>query len=186
MKPDYSVRDAATIEDIREAIDALSEVDIYRLEKAAKICLTGTEYQNSQEIINEAIVRTLNAANGGEGRVWPINVPFMAYMIQTVKGLANDSRESSDQKMTEYIESMATESANSEDILGRFDHAHSDALSQSIEHEQTLERYKTAKEDADKIDAYFSRDSEVTWIIMGLKDGLRRRPTTLRRLSLGC
>ena len=172
MKPDDPPGDTATPEDVRQAIEALSKEDRYRLRKAAVICLSGTEYQAPQEIINEAIVRTISAANGGKGRRWPKYVPFMAYLIQTIKGLANDSRESPIQTKTVNMEAMTTEGIKAEDVLDRLEHSHSDVVTQTIELEETQERRDRAKADADKIDAHFTVDSEVTWIIMGHKDGL--------------
>lgn len=163
--------DTATTDDIRQAIEGLSKTDFFRLRKAAVICLYGTEYKDPSEILNEVIVRTMNAANGGKGRRWPKAVPFMAYLIQTMKGLADDSRESSIQTKTEYIEAMVTEGTNAEDAPGLLEHCHSDVVSQAIELGEIQERVDCAKVDAAIIDAYFDGDSEVSWIIMGHKDG---------------
>ena len=164
--------DTATPEDVRQAIDALSKEELYRIRKAAVYCLLGTEYQEPQEIINEAIVRTMKAASGEKGRHWPKSVPFIAYMIRTIQGLANDSQESSVQTRTDYMEAMATETASAEDVLGRFEHHHIDVLTQALELEETSERQDRAKEIVSKIDAYFAGGSEVTWVIMGHKDDL--------------
>ena len=49
---------------VQEAISRLSEDDLIRLEKAARILLGGTGYSDPQELINEALVRTLSAATG--------------------------------------------------------------------------------------------------------------------------
>jgi hypothetical protein len=166
----------ATPEDVHQAIGALSNTELYRIRKAAEYCLPGTEYQDPQEIINEAIVRTMNAASGQKGtekvRRWPKSVPFIAYMIRTVQGLANDSQESSFQKRTDYMEAMATETASAEDVLGRHKNYHIDVLNQALDLEETSERQDRAKEIVSKIDAYFAGDSEVTWVIMGHKDRL--------------
>lgn len=172
LELDDTPDDAATPEDVRQAIGALSKVELYRILKAAKYCLPGSEYQDPEEIINEAIVRTMNAASDEKGRHWPKNIPFIAYMIKTIQGLANDSRESSVQTRTDYMEAMATETASAEEVLGRFEHHHVDVLTQALELEETSERQDRAKEIVSKIDAYFSVDSEVTWVIMGHKDEL--------------
>lgn len=164
--------EAATPEDVRQAIGALSKEELYRIHKAAVYCLLGTEYQDPQEIINEAIFRTMKAASGEKGRHWPKNVPFIAYMIKTIQGLANDSLESSVQKKTDYIEAMATEIASAEDVLGGLGHHHTDVLTKALDLEKTSERQDRAKEIVSKIDAYFVGDSEVTWVIMGHKDDL--------------
>lgn len=172
MELDGKPDNAATPEDVRQAIGALSKEELYRIRKAAEYCLWGTEFQDPAEIINEAILRTMNAACGEKGRHWPKNIPFIAYMIKTIQGLANDSQESSSQKRTDHMEAMATETTGAEDVLGRFGHHHIDVLTQALELEETSERQDRAKEIVSKIDAYFAGDSEVTWVIMGHKDEL--------------
>ena len=181
MKLEDQSDDDATPEDVHQAIETLTQGDRYRLRKAAVICLAGTEYQDPMELVHEVILRTMNAANGGKGRHWPKNVPFMAYMIQTIKGLANDSRESLPQRKTDYMEVMAVEDATAEEALGRVGYCHSDALSQAVEWEDSLDRRNRAKTDAVLIDARFAGDSEVMMIIMGHKDGLT--PADIRELG---
>lgn len=181
LKPHDLPDNTATPDDVRQAIEALSKEETYRLRKAADILIGGTEYQASVEIINEAIVRTISAANGGNGRRWPKDVPFMAYMIQTIKGLANDSRESSAQTKTDHIEAMAVDGLSAEEVLGRLELCHPDIVTTVIEFEETQERQDRAKSAADKIDAHFSGDSEITWIIMGHKDG--QSPAEIRELA---
>ena len=171
MKPHDLPDNTATPEDVRQAIEALSKEESYRLRKAADILIGGTEYQAPLEIINEAIVRTISAANGGNGRHWPKDVPFMAYMIQTMRGLANDSRESSAQSKTDRIEAMAVDGLSADEVLGQLEHCHPDIVTTVIELEEFQERQDRAKAVADKIDAHFAGDSEITWIIMGNKDG---------------
>ena len=171
----------ATPEDVHQAIGGLSQTDLYRLRKAAIICLAGTEYQDPMELVHEAIVRTMNAANGCKGRHWPKTVPFMAYMIQTIKGLANDSRESLPQRQTDYIEGMAVEGATAEEVLGGMGHCQSDVLIQAVECEESSDTRNRAEADANLIDARFEKDSEVMIIIMGIKDGMT--PADIRELG---
>lgn len=181
MKLEDQSDDDATPEDVHQAIETLTQEDRYRLRKAAVICLAGTEYQDPMELVHEAILRTMNAANGSKGRHWPKNVPFMAYMIQTIKGLANDSRESLSQKKTDHIEVMAAEGSTTEEALSTVGYFHSDVLSQAVEWEDSLDRRNRAKTDAILIDARFADDSEVMMIIMGHKDGLT--PAEIRELG---
>ncbi|WP_157040563.1 hypothetical protein [Polaromonas naphthalenivorans] len=181
MKLDDQPDNNATPEDVHQAIEALSNEDRYRLRKASMICLAGTEYQDPMELVHEAMVRTMSAANGGKGRHWPKDVPFMAYMIQTLKGLADDSRQSAAQKKTDHLEVMAAEGATVEEALGRFGYCHSDVLSQAVEWEESENRQDRAKTDALLIDARFADDNEVTLIIMGHKDGLT--PAEIRELG---
>lgn len=172
--PDGQPIDFATPDDIREAISALSKADHYRIYKAARFCLWGTGYADPQEIINEAILRTMKAASGEKGRHWPKDVPFVSYVIMTMQGLADDSRESVVQKKTDYMEAMAAKSETdcAEDVLGRHGHYHPDHLSRAVENEETRSREEQAKKIVDKIDEHFKGDDEVNWIIMGHKDGM--------------
>lgn len=113
----------------------------------------------------------MSAAIGQNGRHWPKSVPFIAYLIQTMKGLADDSRTSSSQSKTDHLETMGAEGAGADDALGRLQHHQPDFLTQAVEAEEEQDRHNHAQFDAGKIDEYFAGDSEVTWIIMGHKDG---------------
>ena len=172
MEAGESLDGLATPDDVCQAYEGLSDLELYRLHKAALIHLSGSDYSDPDEIINEAIIRTLKAANGGEGRRWPKNVPLIAYLIQVVRGLASDSRESEHQSKTDWLEAMVPADATTEDVLGHLDHHHSDALTNIIELELSIERQAKAKADADRIEAHFSQNPQVTLIILGRKDDL--------------
>jgi len=182
LEPDHPPGDdCASAADLRQAIEALTKEDAARLKKAASYCLFGTEYQNPTELLNEAVARAMNAAHGGKGRTWKKSVPFMAFMVMTIKGIANDSYESLPQTMTVHMEAMAAEGATAEDALGALGHANPGVVEQAIEIEETEERHERAKADADAIDALFANDDGVNWIIMGHKDG--HTASEIRELS---
>lgn len=172
MESDDLPDNAATQDDVRAAVEALSKVDVYRIHKAARYCLPGTEYQDPQELVNEAIMRTMNAAVGGKGRHWPKNVPFIAYMIRTIQGIANDSLESAGQKKTDRVEALATETVGIEQVLASAEYQHPDVLTQAVGLEDEQEREARAKAIVGKIDAHFSQDEQVAWIILGHKENL--------------
>lgn len=172
MKPDDHPKDAATAEDIRQAIARLSSVDFYRLRKAARHCLPGTCYSDPQELLNEVIDRTMTAAIGKPGRRWPTDVPFMAYLVQTMKGLASDSRESAPRRNTEYLEVMTAAGGSSEEALGGLQHAQPDAITLALELEDENERSQRAQAQLDLIDGHFAHDDQVKFIIMGRQDNL--------------
>lgn len=170
MEAGESLDRIATPEDVGQAIEALSDMELVRLRKAALIHLPGSEYAAPDEIINEAICRTLNAANGGKGRRWPKDVPFIAYLTQVIRGLGSDSRESEHQSKTARLEALAPEGATPEDILGLLGHHQTDALTNAIEIEADRERQARVRADMDRIETYFSDDAQVTWIILGRKE----------------
>lgn len=165
----------ATPDEIRAAIEELSSEDLLRLKKTAKLFLFGTEYQNPFELINEAITRTLSAAHGDQGRKWKTSVPFIAFMIMSVKGIANDSLESLPQTKTVPLESMATEALSVEDALGAIGHRSLSVEELALEIEESDGRQVNAKRDADAVEEYFAADADISWIIMGYKDGLAAR-----------
>lgn len=164
--------DYASAEDIRSAIEELSTADLVRLHKIAKYCLFGTEYKDPNELLNEAIMRAMSAANGDKGRRWKKSVPFIAFLIKTMQGIANDSYKSLAQTKTDSVESMATEKTSVEEALHEHGHSYRGIEETVVEIEEAEERQVLAKQDSDAIDRFFKDDSEVNWIILGYKDGL--------------
>jgi hypothetical protein len=173
--------DYASGEDIRSAIEKLAKADMVRLYKAGKNYLFGTEYKDPSELLNEAIMRAMNAAHGGKGRSWKKSVPFIAFLIMTMKGIANDSYESLAQTKTDSMEAMATEQTSIEEALHERGHSHRGTEEIVVEIEEAEERQALAKQDSDAIDRFFKDDSEVNWIIMGYKDG--QTASEIRELS---
>lgn len=162
----------ASPDEISSAIEALSDSDQIRLSKAARLCLFGSDYTDADDLISEAIVRTMNGSVDGAGhiRIWKVKVPFIAYMIQTMKGLANDSRNTLQQSKTANLEAMAPVGASTEDLLGAIGHSHIDPLTEALEAEDALKRQKFAVEQVAKLEAQFSSDTEVGYIILGHKE----------------
>ena len=167
MKAGDSLDRMATPEEVCQAFESLGEEEYLRLWKAAKYCLLGSEYHDPDELINEAICRTMR----GE-RNWPKQVPFMAYLLKTFQGLGNDSRKSLQQSRTMQLDGCVSDDTSVDDTLGLLGKVQSGALTNIIEIEIASERQARAKADADKIEAHFSQDHDVTWIILGLKDGI--------------
>lgn len=168
MVPDDPLGDFASLDDISQAIEDLSPEELFQLHRAARYCLLGSEYLDADELINEAICRTMSAAEGGEGRRWPRGVPFMSYMVMTMKGLASDSRESASKTRTRRLEAMAPPAGTIEDVLGGLGHHHPDGLALMLE----TERHDLARERVQEIEDHFAADEQVSWVLQGRKDGL--------------
>lgn len=161
----------ATIEDVGQAVEDLNESDLYRLRRFATYCMVGTDYSDPMDLIQEALVRTVAATAGEKGRNWPLDVPFVVYLKNTIRSLANGSRESASQQKTAHLEDMVHEGETIEDVLGYHKHRHGDALTQAVALEESVERHGQAKACADRIEAYFLDDPQVGWIIEGAKEG---------------
>lgn len=180
--PTPQIENYATSSDVRMAIEALSVADRARLKQAASYCIWGTEYQDPQELINEAVRRTMDGAMGNDGRRWPKSVSFMAFMVMTIKGIANGSFESLAQRNTVHVEDLATETASAEEVLATtYDHAMESHESRIVEAEQAKERQTHAQEDVKTINAFFNNDSDISWIMMGYTD--EYSPAEIRDLS---
>lgn len=164
---------ATTIDMVRAAVSALSDTDLLRLRKAAAFLIGGTDYSDPQELFNEAVVRTLRAACGEKGRRWPAGVNFMAYLMQTMTGLADDSRESVKVRPTRELETLATDGLSADEALGKHGQYHPDVVTLAIEAGERAEAHDAAVEDAAKIDAYFAGDDEVGWLLMGHREGMK-------------
>ena len=160
----------AAVDDIRHAIEALSVADRTRLKAAARTCLPGSEYKGLEDLLNEAVLRTLRAAQGEDGRRWRKDVEFLAHVIMTMKGLADDSRKSVYVKKTKAA--AAADGRLAEEALGAQGHAHPDFVTQVVDAEERAEAADQAKADLEKIDAHFADDPEVQWLLMGHKDNL--------------
>lgn len=173
--------DLATPDELRQAIESLSPEELYKLHKTATYLLFGSEYQSAHDLLNETIMRAMNAAVGEKGRVWRKSVNFMAFLIMCMRGIANDSAESFQQTRVRRIEELATEMHSGEEVLAIKGHRHASHEDVVIEQEEAQERAAKAKADAEAIENHFANDSQVSWLIMGCKDGLA--PHEVRELS---
>lgn len=171
----------ANAQQICEAIEALSDDENARIRNAAKYAIFGTEYTDPLELLGEAVARTLEGADSSAGRHWPVGVDFVAYLIMTMKSIADGSSESAVQKRTARLEAMAGEGQDSGDALAQEGYFVSDVVEQAIEIEETEGRRARAKADAALIEANFPEDDEIQYLIMGDKDDMTAHQ--IRQLS---
>lgn len=172
----------ATTDQIREAIEAMTNDDALRIRLAAIACLPGTEFQDHMELLHEAIRRAMDAASGQRGRHWPITrVPFVAFMIKTMESIANGSRESHAVAKTDRLEALVLEGTAADHPLDRLGFATSSVETQALEAEDDAELVARAVADATRIDELFAGDEEVGWLILCLKEG--RSAATARELA---
>ncbi|WP_240523475.1 hypothetical protein [Polaromonas sp. AER18D-145] len=163
----------ANAEEICEAIETLTEEELVRINSAAKYALFGTEYTDPLELLDEAIVRALEGADGGTGRHWPKTVHFVAFLIMTIHSIADGSSDSIVQKRTDHLEVMAGESGGPSWALAHEGYFNCDAEEQALEIEESELRRERAKADANLIEAHFAEDDEIQYLIMGDKDGMK-------------
>jgi hypothetical protein len=181
LEPVEQSDDLATPDELRQAIESLSPAELYKLNKAAGYFLFGSEYQSARELLNETIMRAMNAAVGEKGRAWRKSVNFMAFMLMCMRGIANDSAESVQQTRVKRIEELTTETHSGEEVLAIKGHSHSGHEDVVVELEESQERAAKAKADAQVIEGHFANDGQVSWLIMGCKDELA--PQEVREMS---
>lgn len=163
----------ATVQEICEAIEVLTEQELLRIRSAARYSLFGTEYADPMELLNEAVVRTLAGADGGAGRRWPKTVHFVAFLIMSIQSIADASSDSVVQKRTDYLESMAGESGDPNWALAQEGYFSCDVVQHAVELEESQFRQERAKVDAELIEAHFKGDDEIEYLIEGDKDGMK-------------
>jgi hypothetical protein len=174
--------DPATDDDIRDAIEALTEDDALRLRKAAQAFLAGTEYQDANELINEAVLRAMDGTLGDQGRHWPKQrVPFVAFMIMTMMSIADGSRESHVMSRTDRLEGLSLKGEGADHVLDYLGFLTQSVEAEVLDAEEESAAIARAREDADRIDALFAGDQQVAWLVMCFKEG--KSPAKARELA---
>ena len=174
--------DPATDDDIRDAIELLTEDDALRLRKAAQGFLAGTEYRDAKELINEAVLRAMDGTRGDQGRHWPKQrVPFVAFMIMTMMSIADGSRESHFMSKTDRLEGLSFEGEGAEHVLDYLGFSTQSIEAEALDAEEEAAAEARAKADADRIEALFAADQQVAWLVMCIKEG--KSPAKARKLA---
>lgn len=171
----------ATAEEICEAVERLTEAEVGRIHRAAQYALFGTEYTDPQELLGEAVQRTLEGVGVKEGRHWPKGVHFVAYLIMTMQSIAEGSSSSISKSRTVHLEAIADHEGDVELVLAQEGFTSPDVVEQAMELEETIERQARATADAALIEAHFASDEEIQFLIMGDKDDMT--PSEIRVVS---
>lgn len=166
----------ATEEEIRAAIEALTDDELVRLDKAGRACIPGSDFQDADEVMNEAVKRAIEGCGKRTGRHWPIErVDFVAFLIMTMRGLASDSRDSELMAKTDHF--STGDDGSGSWTLDRLGHHTAGVEQQLIDDEDEAEedalaakRRASASADADRIDKHFAGDQEVAWLVMCLRE----------------
>lgn len=179
MQPRATPVRYATVPEVIKAIDALTGADALRLLKVARCVMGGSEYQRAEHLVQAAVTTPLFAAAGHLGRQWPVEVPFMAFLIMTMKGLAHDSR--GRRERTRYVSTVVRSTAHDVDGTERtasnvldFHHLATQSFEQTLlEEQECTERRCAARTVLAQVLKRFKRDRQVMAIIGGLGAGKR-------------
>jgi hypothetical protein len=77
---------------VSAALDQLSQADYVRLNRFARGRAEGTSYGEAEELVAAALHIAVQAAEGRGGRRWQTDDAFMAYLFNTIRGMASDAR----------------------------------------------------------------------------------------------
>jgi hypothetical protein len=171
---DHETKQIATAEQIRSAIESLTDDDYARLRRAGSAFLYGSEYTDPLELMNEGIARAMQGAGQVKGRHWPLHVPFVAFLIMTMSSVANASTEAPTQTLTDSLSDFVPEGVAYSDFAIKTLHATSVEAQLVNEEERAAESARCATVFAD-IEAFFADDEEVLMLVLCLRDGQRPR-----------
>lgn len=148
-----TLKHASTTEVI-EALDALSPEDLFRLRQLAKLRASALVVMDWEDLLSEAIKRSLDGA-----RQWPVGVPFLAFMAQTMRSIASEERREANAHMTVAEADLAWEEGQSSPLA--------DLSSTDIDPAREVEAKQTLR----AIEALFQDDPAALAVLHGFALG---------------
>lgn len=162
---------AATLDQIEDAIERLTDAEWVKLRKMAHANLWGTRLDDPEELVNETFERLISGS-----RTWHTGMAFVPWMRSAMKSVADGIRNLKAAK----LEALATDLADDCDpdaapeVFG-FDEA------TPLDLILTEEARTKAEADLAKIEAHFKGNQNVELILMGIEDGLK--PEEVREIG---
>jgi len=77
--------DLASHDEVIEALQRLTDADLLRIESFARYRAYGLAWVDWQDLVQEAISRTLRG-----GRRWPKSVPFVTFIRESIRSIAHE------------------------------------------------------------------------------------------------
>jgi DNA-directed RNA polymerase specialized sigma24 family protein len=162
---------AATLDQIENAIECLTDAEWARLRKMANANLWGTRLDDPEELVNETFERLISGS-----RTWNTGMAFVPWMRSAMKSIADGLRN----RKAAKLEATATDLADDCDpdaapeVFGSEETTPLDLL-------LTEEARAMAESDLAKIEAHFKGNQNVELILMGIEDGLK--PEEVREIG---
>ena len=162
---------AATLDQIEDAIERLTDADWVRLRKMAYANLWGTRLDDPEELVNE----TFNRLYSGS-RTWNMGMAFVPWMRSAMKSVADDLRNRKAVKLETSTSNLADDRDpdTTPEVFGIDESTPLDLI-------LTEEARALAEADLAKIEAYFKTNQNVELILMGIEDGLK--PEEVREIG---
>lgn len=155
-------RKIASIDEIIDALNSLSDADIRRLEMAARFRTIGHNELDWRDLFNEAVTRLLNGS-----RKWPQDVTLVTFLFETMRSIISDYRRG--RKNSPILLETELQSGDSQ--------SH-DVVENTPDLTDDPERQASAAETLAKIEAVFRDDSEAMLVIIGMASG--KSPTEIQ------
>jgi DNA-directed RNA polymerase specialized sigma24 family protein len=159
-----SSRQYATVDDLYAAVDRLSAADVDRILRVGARLAVGTVYGSAEALFDEAVLRAADIA-GERHRPWPLDIPFVPFVIKTMKGLASDDRGGAYARSAVPLYAETGEIVESADLAAQTP----GAMDQAIIDEAAAETKATMQ----KIATYFADDPAAQMVMMAELDGYR-------------
>ena len=144
----------ATTAEVAAALVALSGADLVRLKRIAQLRSTGLSPVNWEDLVNEAVARSLAGA-----RAWPRSIPFIAFLAQTIRSIASEERRRLDHEQTCVEADLRSGEDDDQPIAGL-----------AVNH-ITPERELIARKTLKDIENLFHDDQEAKSILHGFGQG---------------
>ena len=155
-------RKIASIDEIIDALNSLSDADIRRLEIAARFRTIGHNELDWRDLFNEAVTRLLNGS-----RKWPQGVTLVTFLRETMRSVISDYRRG--RKNSPILLETELQSGDSQSY---------DVVENTPVLTDDPERQASAAETLAKIEAVFRDDSEAMLVIIGMASG--KSPTEIQ------
>lgn len=158
---------STTRKQIEEALAGLSNADLLRLKRVAQLRAHGLPQMNWEDLLQEAIARALAGSRG-----WPAGVPFLAFMLQTMRSIANEAWLSARRSGIALESDFESGEVNSDAREFRLEELAAD--------EVNPEREAMARDALRCIEVFFAEDSDATAVLKGLAQGLSPEETQVQ------
>ncbi len=148
-------REVATKDESAVALRQLSDADLLRLERIARIRVIGLHAVDWQDLLNEAVVRLLDGS-----RRWPRDVPLVVFLRETMRSIASEYWRRMKKPVVVSESEANTDRTTGEGVVGN-----------AADWTTQPERIASAAEVLDGIERGFSEDFDALKVIDGMASG---------------
>jgi DNA-directed RNA polymerase specialized sigma24 family protein len=156
----------ASPDEVRLAIDGLTDIDYQRMRRWARPRLAGTSYASAQDLVVDVLGIAFDAASHGRGRRWRRSVEFRTYVYMTMRGVASDARRGEARRRVRFRNEPV-------DAAGPAQCTPS-VEQQLVEKEEEKHREALYTEQMERALSFFREkdDKEVLWVIKGIMEDI--------------